>query len=233
MPAPLLAMGAKFALKKGATMAARRGATMAAKRGASMAAKRAGRSMVRRGAQTAMRRGGRSMMRQGATMARRQGTQMARRGMQYARSPQGQAQLRQMGQQMMAPQQQMYQPQNVNANGNGCPNRCQQVQSYAKGGVVRGAKKGKKVKVLLHKGEKVVAQKNNMKATKAMKKAGMKTRNNGKGAKAMVPKVPMNRLRNMAKGGSVMRTGLYVVRVGQRVIPKNKINAFRKAMKKA
>ena len=229
MPAPLIGMAAKFALKKGATMAARRGATMAAKRGASMAAK----SAMRRGAKTAMRRGGRSMMRRGATMARRQGTQMARRGMRYARSPQGQAQLRQMGQQMMAPQQQMYQPQNVNANGNGCPNRCQQVQSYAKGGVVRGAKKGKKVKVLLHKGEKVVAQKNNMKATKAMKKAGMKTRNSGKGAKAMVPRIPMNRLRNMAKGGSVMRTGLYVVRVGQRVIPKNKINAFRKAMKKA
>jgi hypothetical protein len=97
---------------------------------------------------------------------------------------------------------------------------------------VRGNKKGKKVKVLLHKGEKVVAQRNNNKATKAMKKAGMKTRTSGRGAKSMVPKVPMNRLRNLAKGGSVFRTGLYVLRVGQRVVPKNKVNSFNKAMKR-
>lgn len=100
--------------------------------------------------------------------------------------------------------------------------------TYAKGGVVR-----KGGRYYLHKGEKVVAKRSVSKVTKAMQKDGMRVRHKGPGGVRKVPFVPLSKLRKMGNGGAVLKTGLHVLKAGQRVIPTTKVPRARKAIKKA
>ena len=104
----------------------------------------------------------------------------------------------------------------------------QQYQQMAKGGVVR-----KGGRYYLHKGEKVVAKRSVPKVTKAMQKDGMRVRHKGAAAVKKVPFVPLSKLRNMGNGGAVLKTGLHVLKAGQRVIPASKVPRARKAIKKS
>lgn len=102
------------------------------------------------------------------------------------------------------------------------------VTTQAKGGVVR-----KGGRYYLHKGEKVVSKRSVPKVTKAMQKAGMTLRHKGKAAVKKVPFIPMNKIRNMANGGTILKTGLHLLKPGQRVIPASKAAKARKAIKAA
>ncbi len=100
--------------------------------------------------------------------------------------------------------------------------------SRAKGGIIR-----KDGRYYLHKGEKVVAKRSVPKVTKAMQKDGMRVRHKGAAAVKKVPFVPLSKLRKMGNGGAVLKTGLHVLKAGQRVIPASKVAKAKKAIKKA
>jgi len=100
--------------------------------------------------------------------------------------------------------------------------------TYAKGGIIR-----KDGRYYLHKGEKVVAKRSVPKVTKAMRKDGMRVRHRGAAAVKKVPFVPLSKLRNMGNGGAVLKTGLHVLKAGQRVIPTTKVPRARKAIRKS
>ncbi len=85
----------------------------------------------------------------------------------------------------------------------------------------------------LHKHEKVLRARSVPKATKAMQKAGMRVRHKGAAAVKKVPFVPLSKLRKMGNGGTVLKTGLHVLKAGQRVIPASKVAKAKKAIKKA
>ena len=85
----------------------------------------------------------------------------------------------------------------------------------------------------LHKGEKVVAKRSVPKVTKAMQKGGMRVRHKGAAAVKKVPFVALSKLRKMGNGGTVLKTGLHVLKAGQRVIPAAKVAKAKKAIKKA
>ena len=85
----------------------------------------------------------------------------------------------------------------------------------------------------LHKGEKVVAKRSVPKVTKAMQKDGMRVRHKGEAAVKKVPFVALSKLRKMGNGGAVLKTGLHVLKAGQRVIPASKVAKAKKAIKKA
>lgn len=84
----------------------------------------------------------------------------------------------------------------------------------------------------LHKGEKVVSKRSVPKVTKAMKKAGMRVRHKGKATVKKVPFVPLSKLRKMGKGGTVLKTGVHVLKPGQRIIPASKATKAKAAIKK-
>jgi len=99
--------------------------------------------------------------------------------------------------------------------------------TYAKGGVVR-----KGGRYYLHKGEKVVSKRSVPKVTKAMQKAGMTLRHKGKAGAKKVPFVPLSKLRKMGNGGAVLKTGVHVLKPGQRIIPASKATKAKAAIKK-
>ncbi len=101
------------------------------------------------------------------------------------------------------------------------------VPAMSKGGIIR-----KGGRYYLHKGEKVVSKRSVPKVTKAMQKAGMTLRHKGRAAVKKVPFIPMNKIRNMANGGTVLKTGLHILKPGQRIIPASKATKAKVAIKK-
>lgn len=99
--------------------------------------------------------------------------------------------------------------------------------TFSKGGVAR-----KGGRYYLHKGEKVVSKRSVPKVTKAMRKAGMRVRHKGKAAVKKVPFVPLLKLRKMGKGGAVLKTGVHVLKPGQRIVPASKVTKAKAAIKK-
>tara|TARA_R110002074_G_C12269469_1_gene642005 strand:- start:95 stop:709 length:615 start_codon:yes stop_codon:yes gene_type:complete len=100
--------------------------------------------------------------------------------------------------------------------------------SRAKGGIIR-----KGGRYYLHRGERVVAKRSVPNVTRAMKKGGMRVRHKGAAAVKKVPFVALSKLRKMGNGGAVLKTGLHVLKAGQRVIPASKVAKAKKAIKKA
>ena len=100
--------------------------------------------------------------------------------------------------------------------------------AMSRGGVTR-----KGGSYYLHKGEKVVSKRSVPKVTRAMKKAGMTLRHKGRAVVKKVPFIPMNKIRNMANGGTVLKNGMHLLKPGQRVIPASKVAKARKAIKAA
>lgn len=141
----------------------------------------------------------------------------------------GQQMMMPQQQQMMMPRQQQMVPQ-LQITGAAAPTRApgNMVRYMSKGGVVR-----KGGRYYLHKGEKVVAKRSVPKVTKAMQKDGMRVRHKGAAAVKKVPFVPLSKLRNIGNGGAVLKTGLHVLKAGQRVIPASKVAKAKKAIKKA
>ena len=100
--------------------------------------------------------------------------------------------------------------------------------AMSRGGIAR-----KGGRYYLHRGEKVVSKRSVPKVTRAMKKAGMTLRHKGRAAVKKVPFIPMNKIRNMANGGTVLKDGMHLLKPGQRVIPASKAAKARKAIKAA